>query len=835
VTLYRARLRQRWVQELLAVAGIAVGVALIYASQVANTSMGGPVRQLNRALVGSSQLQLVARGPDGFPQAVAGQLRSAAIRRAAPVLQAPGSLVGPRGRRPVTLVGADPRTIRLRGGLLRTLTRGLTPADAAQQRLLAVPAPIARAIGVRFGDRARLEICGRAVSVAVAVIGRGDAGPLLHAAVAVAALDYLQDLAHLRGRVSRVLVEARPGQIGRANVLLKHVAAAHNIDVRAADYEERVFSAAAKPTHDSTMVAGLICGLVGFLFAFCAMLVTTPARRALTLELRLDGFTPGAIARLMITDALALGVVAAGAGLALGEALSRHGFAADIGFLSAGFPVGNERIVTVQSIVVGAASGVGAALVGVMAPLMRAPAATGRTRRIGAGAMPELKLAAGGSLAVALAFTCAAAAPTLGIGGLFVLVVAVVLLLPACLRAAIGALAAASRARRRAITALELSLPNLRAGEGRTRALAIAATGAVAVLGAVSLHSAQSNLQAGLDRVTSGVSRVADVWVAPRGPGDLFGTIPFADRDLKRLEHAAGSRRVTRYRAAMLDVDDHRIWTFAPPPSALSPVPAAEILRGEARRAEALVRRGGWLTLPGPVAADLGLHVGDRFTLPAPRPLRLRVAAITTNVGWPPGAVVVNARDFARGWQTTAIGAYQVDAAAGVTPAQTVTLVRRALGAGSVLHAETAAQRDARQRAASHSGLARLHEIASLIQIAAVLAMASAMAGLLWQRRVAVARLKLDGHRTAVLWRALAVECMVLFGVGCLAGALSGLLGQVLLTRWLQAVLGFPVIVAPRIGIATTSFALVMAAAVLMVAVPGYLVARVAPSLRTGE
>ena len=39
--LYRVRLRARLVQELLAVVGIAVGVALLFASQVANTSLAG--------------------------------------------------------------------------------------------------------------------------------------------------------------------------------------------------------------------------------------------------------------------------------------------------------------------------------------------------------------------------------------------------------------------------------------------------------------------------------------------------------------------------------------------------------------------------------------------------------------------------------------------------------------------------------------------------------------------------------------------------------------------------------------------------------------------------
>ena len=56
------------IQESLAVLGIAVGVALLFASQVASQSLDGSVRQLTHQLVGSTQYQLDARGPTGFPK-----------------------------------------------------------------------------------------------------------------------------------------------------------------------------------------------------------------------------------------------------------------------------------------------------------------------------------------------------------------------------------------------------------------------------------------------------------------------------------------------------------------------------------------------------------------------------------------------------------------------------------------------------------------------------------------------------------------------------------------------------------------------------------------------
>jgi hypothetical protein len=51
---YRVRLRARVVTELLAVIGISVGVALVFAALVASTSLTGSVRELTDGLVGAS-------------------------------------------------------------------------------------------------------------------------------------------------------------------------------------------------------------------------------------------------------------------------------------------------------------------------------------------------------------------------------------------------------------------------------------------------------------------------------------------------------------------------------------------------------------------------------------------------------------------------------------------------------------------------------------------------------------------------------------------------------------------------------------------------------------
>jgi putative ABC transport system permease protein len=133
--------------------------------------------------------------------------------------------------------------------------------------------------------------------------------------------------------------------------------------------------------------------------------------------------------------------------------------------------------------------------------------------------------------------------------------------------------------------------------------------------------------------------------------------------------------------------------------------------------------------------------------------------------------------------------------------------------------------------AGSRQGLARLTQIATLILIGAVLAMAAAMGTMVWQRRPRLAKLKLEGFPRAELWRTILLESVLLLGVGCLTGAIFGLYGQQLLDRALANVINFPVVHSVAVLPALASLGLVLAAAAAAVALPGYLAAGVSPAV----
>ena len=99
---------------------------------------------------------------------------------------------------------------------------------------------------------------------------------------------------------------------------------------------------------------------------------------------------------------------------------------------------------------------------------------------------------------------------------------------------------------------------------------------------------------------------------------------------------------------------------------------------------------------------------------------------------------------------------------------------------------QTASQHEAKLVAITRQGLTRLSQIATLILIAAILAMAAAMGALIWQRRPRLAKLKLEGFAHVELWQTIVLESFLLVGVGCTTGAIFGLLGQQLLDHALE-------------------------------------------------
>ncbi len=823
--LYRMRLRSGLPQEVFAVLGIAVGVGLLFASQVANTSLEGSVGGLTSGLVGGARLQLQARGPNGFPAGLLGEVqRLPGVRSAAPLLDQPATVSGRKGRESVELIGADPRFVRFAGSLLqRFKVRTLEHLHG-----IALPLPVVQRLGAKTLEVPNLEIGGRSIPVLLGVtLKENEIGALVGSPVALAPLGYAQQLAGMSGRITRIFVAPEKGREAEVRDGLERLAAGR-LNVEPADYDAKLFDEAAWSSDTSTAVFAAISALVGFVFAFNAMLLTVPARRALVVDLRTDGYSPRAIIEVLVFDALVLGVLACALGLVIGDEISLRLFGGTPSYLSFAFPVGSERIVDWLSFVVAIAGGMVAAFAGVLIPL-RDVFKRPRSQRVRDKGMRIDKARAmvfAGLLCLGSTTAILVLAPQDSVLGVVVLTVSLLLLLPELV-------ALALRVVERATEGMRVRAPVVAVGELRSswaRSIGIAATGALAVFGTVALQGTHRNVLAGVYRSGHDVASPAAIWVLAPGVSNLLATTAFAPNRQAKLEGLPGVRAVWLYRGGFLDWGDRRIVIGAQPRAQPQMIYPHELVQGDLAFADARVREGGWAVISQAIAQEHHLHIGEAFVLPSPTPTTLRVAALSTNIGWPSGAIFLNAEEYARAWQSNQASAYEVSLRPGASAKTVAREVRDALGGGrdaqTGLVVQSAAQREALSGATSRQGLSRLSEIAALVSIAAVLAMAAAIANMIYQRRTRLRRLKLDGLSTLDVWRSLLLESALVVGAGCAIGAVFGIYGELLISHALASVTGFPVVFSAGTAVAVESFALIGGVAVLITAPTGYLLAR---------
>ncbi len=811
------------VQQGFAILGIAVGVALLFASQVSRTSLTRSVAQIASELVGSSQLQLGARGPEGFHESVLEEVRrQPGVQNALPVLERQVNVIGGAAERSVDLIGVEPAS--LRGSL--PLLRHFSVRLLRHARGVALPAPLASEIDA--GVLVKLQIGGRFVeSLVGATLTQADVGGLVHSPVAVTPIDYAQRVTDSEHRLTRIFVRYLPADAGEVRRALARIAARSNINLNPGDFDSQLFAVAVWPESESEQLFSAISALVGFMFALNAMLMTIPSRRKLIEDLREQGANRRVTIQVLLFDAFVMGILGCALGLVIGDGLSIAVFRTQPGYLSFAFPVGNARIVTWQSVALAVVVGMLAAVAGVLWPVRQILG-----RRLGAPRRFSLRrrtrialqLSIGG---VSLALTTAVLLvdTKAAVFGNATLILALVCLLPFLFDLLLRLFEHASRLL--GGVGASMAIDELRAPQTRVRSVAVAVLAAVAVFGVVEFQGVATNLQNGLDASAHNLDSSADIWITPRGSSSLLSTITFDPLDTSTLARVPGVSQVGVYRGSFLDWGKRRLWVIAPARNSRSLVPPSQLLSSGVALATTRLRAGGWAVLSQALVSEYHLRVGQSFTLPSPRPLTMRLAGVTTNLGWPTGAVMLNAADYARGWQGSDPSAYELQTMPG-TPVSTVRdRVREALRSEPGLAVESSDEREQRHYALAAQGLARLTQIRRLVLISAILAIIAAMASLLWQRRDRIAFNRSNGIPQRVLWRSLVCESAILLASGSLIGAIFGLYAQLLGSHFLSTVTGFPIVFNIEGVAAISGFALVSLVALAILAVPGYLAVRV--------
>lgn len=836
---YRRRLRVHTAQELLAGLGVAIAVALVFAVTVAGASITGSADEVVHAVVGPATLQLRARDNDGFSEGLLKRVEHLpGVTQAAPLLEQTATIRGPRGRRATIDLAGTNVALALLDGLAHTLpVAALAPGGIGLSKLTAARLGLSGSFPRGGpGGRVVLDLRGLAHSLPVsAVLGREAFGALARAPVAVMPLGQLQALAGLQGRITRVLLVSRPGQQAAVAAELEALAAGR-LTVAPANQDITLLHQALHPSDQANTLFAAIAALLGLLFAFNAMLLTVPERRQAIAELRLIGTKRSAIVQMVLFQALCLGLAASLVGLLAGYLLSLGVFRQSPDYLAHAFTLGTSTVVGLGPALLSLAGGVLATCLASMVPLLdlrrgRALDAVDLEEGVPGNALERpiqrvLAFAAAGL--VLLTTLLLTFLPALAFVACVALALATLLAVPSVFGLVLWAGGAlAERTHRLAL--LPLALASLRATT--LRSLALAATGAVAIFGSLALGGARADLLRGISGYTSHYVGGADLWVV--NPEDNQAINDFAPGNrAARIARLPGVAAVHSFQGGFLDIGSRRAWIIAWPPDVALRLLTDQLLAGRAAVAAASVRSGGWITVSSQLAAEHHVGVGGTLTLPTPSgPVAYRVAATTTNFGWSPGAIVMSTPDYRRAWGSSTITALGVDLRPGADPTAARQAIARELGPGSGLEVLSASARAHTIESTASEGLSQLGEIATLLVLAAILAMAAALGSSIWQRRASLAGLRLAGARPPRLRRILMMEATLMLGAGCLTGVVAGVYGQVVIDRYLQQITGFPVAGSATALRPLETLLVVVASVLAIVLFPGWLASRVSPTL----
>lgn len=310
----RALTRQRWLLALV-VLGIAIGVAVVVAVDLANESARRAFALSLESASGRATHQIVG-GPAGLDERLYARLRLAGVREAAPLVEAYATA----GAETLRLLGVDPFAetgIRAHLGAVESeaIVRLLTEPGAA---LLA--APTAARLGLSPGDRLEAGIGGRRHALTLVGLLRADRPAALDGLLLVD-IATAQEITGSLGRLSAIDLAVPEDEAGDA--ALRRIAGMLPPEaalVRAAARGQTLVQMT-RAFRTNLTAMSLLALVVGSFLIYNTMTFAVLRRRALLGTMRALGVTRAEIFRLVLAEALAIGLAGAAIGLALGAAL----------------------------------------------------------------------------------------------------------------------------------------------------------------------------------------------------------------------------------------------------------------------------------------------------------------------------------------------------------------------------------------------------------------------------------------------------------------------------------------------------------------------------------
>jgi len=820
VRFYKRQLRVQPLRELMAIAGVAAGVALLFAVQVSHRSITGSYEEIVHGVAGRATLELAARGPEGFDERISEEVEHmAGVKAAAPILAQPIVAVGRHGRRALTLVGATEQVAALGGRLSLQFQRA---GEGSRRGLLVLTEPTAHAIGAQPGRVITILIGGRTAHLALDTTVPSDKiGAVAESPIAATALPIVQSLARLRGRVTRVLIEPLPGREAALSRALSDRFGAR-LNVRPVGAEARLLGNAAGPEKQVTLLFSVIALVAGLILAYNALLLASDERRRFIAKLIEIGTPESTIVASLIFDAFILGLAGSALGLIAGDVLSLVAFRAVPGYIAAAFTLGGQRVVGLQTVLIALAGGMVAAFAAAVLPalaILRSsataePEAVGRTLSL----TRKLRLSDGVVVALGAALACvsvvvSALDPATTVVALVGFAAGLVVCLPMAARYLLKLARMASS--HSSDASARLSVAALRGSP--TRSVALLATGTIAAFLMVLIGGAVADVQRAASTGATDLLSSASVWIKPGGPENVYTTQPFAYAvTQRRLEQLGVVSSVLPWRDSFLDLTGRRVWVLGVPPQVPAQIAPSQLLEGSLSTADGHLREGGWAAISQTIADEDHLQLGERFTLPTPAgSASFRLAATIANYGWLSGAIVMSGEDHARLWPSATATQLSVTLKSGVSSDRGKGIVERALPSGSALTVQSAEERRSEVNAVLGSTLSRLSDTTIVVLVVTVFSVIALMVAAIRQRKARIDSLIELGMSFGQFARLIFYESGLVLVSGCLIGAIAGLVGQDLIDGWLHQTTGSSVHFAPAWQLALRTLAIAAGIAIL--------------------
>jgi putative ABC transport system permease protein len=302
--------RHPW-QTWLTVLGVALGVGVVVAVDLANESARRAFALSMEGLVGRATHQVVGP-PDGFDDAVYRTLRVRhGVRPSAPVLEGHVRVAGDTYH----LVGVDPFAERPfrdatgdrpRGDLVRLLT---------EPGAVLLGAPSARRLGVGPGDTLAVDGPGGRQSLPVVGLLEGPRSAA-YEGLLVADLATAQELLQRVGRLDRIDLVADPAAAERLAPLLPP-----GLRIEPAAQRQSALLQMTAAFQLNLQAMGLLALVVGALLVYNTMTFSVLRRRTVLGTLRLLGATRAQVVGRVLAESLLLGLAGGLLGLVLGVAV----------------------------------------------------------------------------------------------------------------------------------------------------------------------------------------------------------------------------------------------------------------------------------------------------------------------------------------------------------------------------------------------------------------------------------------------------------------------------------------------------------------------------------